>query len=42
MFGNIPKINLNIIKYYLKYEQKGSNKLDNYKKCSNKQHLTSK
>ena len=42
MFGNISKINLKTIKYFLKYEQKSLNKLDSHKKSSNKQHSTSK
>ena len=42
MFGNIVKINLKIIKYCLKYEQKSSNKLDTHKKSLNKQNSTSK
>ena len=32
MFGNISKINLKTIKYYLKYEQKSINRLDTHKK----------
>ena len=42
LMGNISKIILKTIKYYLKYEQKSSNKLDTHKKSSNKQHSTSK
>ena len=42
MFGNISKVNLKTIKYCLKYEQKSSDKLDTYKKSSNKKHSTSK
>ena len=32
MLGNIYKINLKTIKYFLKYEQKSSNKPDTHKK----------
>ena len=42
MFVNISKINLKTIKYFLKYKEKSSNKLDIHKKSLNKRHSTSK
>ena len=42
MFGNISKIYLKTIKYWLNYKQKSLNKLDTHEKSSNKQHSTSK
>ena len=42
MFENISKINLKTIKYFLKYEQNSSNKLDTQKMSLDKHYSTSK